>query len=327
MVNINTPAQLNVLERSHAVQWIAGPAASGKTWVLEQKVLNLAQKMAGGKILVLCYNRPLFVYFQMQFRSHPDKIDVMTYNSFVNIDDHLLCYQHIFVDEGQDIVERNWFENLKHFLQSNDDRRHHLWVMYDPNQHVQPIGGNPPPDIQQKVNDAYQLEYVLRSTRNIFEMSKKYYSAIDGTQIKHHGPVGFNIVWDDSLQQEGDMAVVKHVERLKKKKIQMKDICILVENVVKRNALVTLVERKIACQNAEQHINNANQAVIVESIRRFKGLESKIVILFDPPYEQANPRIRVRELLYTAVSRCFCLLIIITTEEGKEALMSENGYM
>ncbi len=60
----------------------------------------------------------------------------------------------------------------------------------------------------------------------------------------------------------------------------------------------------------------------MESIRRFKGLESKLVILYNPPFEDKSGN---RELLYTAVSRCVCYLIVITTKDGCKALKSNQG--
>ena len=338
-MNFSTPDQLNVMMASRPVQWITGPAGSGKTWLLEQKVVGLARNMKGGKILVLCFNRPLSQYLQKQFwsalgqQTNPNHsvIDVFTYSSFLSMCKRysLLCYQHIFVDEGQDLADGNWFEEIKLFLQSNDGNPHYLWVMFDPNQHVRPTEGNLHPSIQQEVSNAHQLRFVVRNPKNIFEMSKKYYSAIDGVEPGHNGPVGLNIVWDNSLRRGGTMLVVNHVRSLHEKQVQMKDICVLSEDVSKRDTLTAeLCSQGIPCQDAEQHIQTESQAVIVESIRRFKGLESKVVILFDPPNLQTprNMYIHVKELLYTAVSRCFCLLVIISNEEGCEALQSELGY-
>ena len=67
--------------------------------------------------------------------------------------------------------------------------------------------------------------------------------------------------------------------------------------------------------------------VVVESIRRFKGLESKVVVLYNPPFFQdINWSVKkVKKLLYTAVSRCFCYLVVITTKHGCNALRSEEG--
>ena len=78
-------------------------------------------------------------------------------------------------------------------------------------------------------------------------------------------------------------------------------------------------------QNAEELYSEAtsnNNKVVVKSIRRFKGLESKVVILYDPPY---GVETKTRELLYTAISRCLCYLVVISTKQGCESLQSKAG--
>ena len=74
-------------------------------------------------------------------------------------------------------------------------------------------------------------------------------------------------------------------------------------------------------------MNAAENKVAVESIRRFKGLESKVVVLYNPPFFQNKNWVvkKVKELLYTSVSRCCCYLIVITTEHGCNTLKSEEG--
>ena len=334
--------------RSHATQWITGPAGSGKTWLLIKKVIELAQKMKDGKMLVLCSSSPLCKHLQKQFwlelkqpiNDEHSFIHVCTHSDFLRMHRYHVsppCYQHIFVDEGQDLPNlfpnENWFESIKPFLQGNDGKRHYLWVMYDSNQHLGPSEGNLPPSIQQEVANSYQLRTVLRNGKNISEMVEKYYSANDEIKLGHKGLVGLNITWDNSLsdeQQHGGMVVVKHVKRLTKENVQLKDICVLSEDETKRERIAeALHEQSILNQNAMEHIMSESQAVIVESIEQFKGLESKVVILFDPPFFPTEERsnLLVKKLLYTAVSRCTCYLIVVSTSGGCEALKSKLGYL
>ena len=97
----------------------------------------------------------------------------------------------------------------------------------------------------------------------------------------------------------------------------MKDICVLSEDVPKRDLLTAeLCKQGIACQDAEEHIQTESQAVIVESIRRFKGLESKVVIMFYPL--NTNTPGQLNGLLYSAISRCSCYLLILRTKIGHQ---------
>ena len=112
--------------------------------------------------------------------------------------------------------------------------------------------------------------------------------------------------------------------------MQSKDICVLVENTFTRDGLTSELKRLgVDCQDAER-LNEANDdKVVVESIWRFKGLEAKVVVLYNPRFfvdKEWNVS-NVKELLYTAVSRCFCYLIVVTTEEGYKALKSNDGIV
>ena len=378
VINLMTREQLKILLTSRPKQWIVGPAGSGKTWLLQEKVLELAHRSLirdentdGNKILVLCYNRPLHQHLKNQFRSRLEAplqgedvasvIDVMTYSKFLS--DHLDIdvqlsdfkkkslisqkytqlqasavpksrYRHIFVDEGQDLYSPKWPELLQLFLQKDedeDDEPHFLWVMYDSNQHIQPSAENFQ-CFQQYLKNSSQLPNVLRNTENIFDMSKKYYSSVMPSMCPElrlgHNIVGHNVVLDDSLPEllkleKGAQLVADHVRRFESQNVQMRDICILTTEKTTRNRLTKELDgRKIPCQNAEQHILTEVPAVIVESIRRFKGLESKVVILFDPLNAKSSLNQQSIGLLYSAISRCCCYLLILSTKIGCQLLQS-----
>ena len=52
-------------------------------------------------------------------------------------------------------------------------------------------------------------------------------------------------------------------------------------------------------------------------------MQSKVVILYNPPFAEAE--MKTRELLYTAFLRCYCYLIVISTARGCHALQSLAG--
>ena len=140
----------------------------------------------------------------------------------------------------------------------------------------------------------------------------------------YHGEDGLNINWDDSLKSgaaSGEQAIVKHLESLTKNGVQSRGICILLRDANKQTLDLNL---GVEIQNAEElWANPENNKVVVDSIRRFKGLQSKVVILYDPPFDEAE--MKTRELLYTAFSRCYCYLIVVSTARGCHALQSLAG--
>ena len=362
-------------DNSSAQKWIVGPAGSGKTCVIVEKVIQLAKKILlhslNEKILVVCDNKPLSVMLRKSFEGAltdllqgeelSSVVDVKTFDKLLrdiigssfNLNDgdknvmtalyslhqctfserSSTSYEHIFVDEGQDLYSDKWPALLKKLHRSsegpadNDLEPRYLWVCYDSNQHLHLSKEQLSPLLRENLRGSTRLYQVVRNTKKIFSQFVKYFEPAVQPLKKvgvYHGEGGLNITWDDSLQggaTSGAQAIVKHLEYLTQNGVQSKDICILL-----RDTEQTLdLNRGVEIQNAEElWTNPENNKVVVESIRRFKGLQSKVVILYDPPF--VEDRTNTRELLYTAFSRCYCYLIVISTAHGCQALQSSAGF-
>ena len=246
-------------------------------------------------------------------------------------------YDHILVDEGQDLYGEKWPELLRHMHKnsylSDDDllaKAGHFWVMFDMNQYLYFAKEQAYSSLQYLRNSAL-LDKVFRNTKNVFEQSKKYFS--DDTLITlGHAVSGLQIHWEASLfstsvdDQSGAQCIVQCIGNLRAHNVNPRDICILVETQRKRNELWNVIESiGVQSQTGDDLVEKSVNYVVLESIRRFKGMESKVVILYNPPYEADQVNNRTRQLLYTAVSRCSCLLVVISTEEGCQALQSNVG--
>ena len=385
VLELRTIEQLSVSLNSVPEQWITGPAGSGKTWLLMEKVVMLAQKalLQGNreKILVACYNRPLSKMFEKEFEDRlinllesgelEDVVEVKTFESLLSditgsrtadsdqekekrvaqalevVEQGSVFtqrYDHVFVDECQDLYGDRWPTLFKRLQKDDDDddddddysfgQPKHIWFLYDTNQYVG-LSEEQYKHHKKSIRKGATLTKVYRSTGNIFDQSKKYFRAYNSNAepitLAHHvrGP---EITWDNSLVGKVvDVAcIVKHIKKLCRDKVDAKDICILTQNVDIRDGISSeLKEMEIETQNAEDLYgwNLSANKVVVESIRRFKGLESKVVVLYNPQFFQESdwPVKKVKELLYTAMSRCFCYLIVITTKPGCNALKSEEG--
>ena len=383
VLELRTIEQLSVSLNSVPEQWITGPAGSGKTWLLMEKVVMLAQKalLHGNreKILVACYNRPLSKMFEKEFEERlinplesgelEDVVEVKTFERLLSDiigsrtgdsdqekEKHVAQalevveqgyvytqrYDHVFVDECQDLYGDKWPTLFKKLQKDDDDddddysfgQPKHIWFLYDTNQYVG-LSEEQYKHHKKSIRKGATLTKVYRSTGSIFDQSKKYFRAnnsnAESITLAHHvrGP---EITWDNSLVEKVvDVAcIVKHIKKLCRDKVDAKDICILTKDVPIRDCISSkLKEMGIETQNAEDLYgqNSSVNKVVVESIRRFKGLESKVVVLYNPQFLQKSdwPVKKVKELLYTAMSRCFCYLIVITTKSGCNALKSEEG--
>ena len=324
------------------------------------------------KILVVCDNKPLSVMLRKSFEGAltdllqgeelSSVVDVKTFDKLLrdiigssfNLNDgdknvmtalyslhqctfserSSTSYEHIFVDEGQDLYSDKWPALLKKLHRSsegpadNDLEPRYLWVCYDSNQHLHLSKEQLSPLLRENLRGSTRLYQVVRNTKKIFSQFVKYFEPTV-QPLKpvgvYHGEDGLNINWDDSLKSgaaSGEQAIVKHLESLTKNGVQSRGICILLRDANKQTLDLNL---GVEIQNAEElWTNPENNKVVVESIRRFKGLQSKVVILYDPPF--VEDRTNTRELLYTAFSRCYCYLIVISTAHGCQALQSSAGF-
>ena len=267
--------------------------------------------------------------------------------------DDVFMYDHILVDEGQDLYGTKWPTLLKHIHKGSkgsaqEARPGFFWVMYDVNQHLY-LGKKSPRSHFDGIQNNAELNVVFRNTDNIFKQSKKYFKSLmsNGSPITlGHEVTGLPIEWDDSLAScsvipegtrlvarleetipQGARLVVNWIEKLEKEKVHPKDICVLVQNQEKQRLLRNEIERIGGnSQTADDLLENSRNCAVVESIQRFKGLESKVVILFNPPF-QGDSQFCTKELLYAAVSRCSCFLVVISTKEGCIALKSDVGII
>ena len=367
--------------------WIRGPAGSGKTYLLIEKVSALANdillRKAKEKILVVCFNavlrkaleKTITILVADKIGKDTDVSSVLHFKTFSKLVTDVAnwrhelktksdkesavrqaleeCvqkngsrfrgfYDHIFVDEGQDFYGSNWPELLekmhKSSVQSQEDDLYQMcgffWVMYDLNQHLY-FSKELHKSHFSHVKGSAVLNKVFRNTEHVFKQSKKYFKPMmprDPPITLAHKESGLEIIWDDSLmsrtgeEMKGAESVAGWLKKLVQKgKVQAKDICILVETKAKQKLLRdALFTQEVDSQTGDGLVEGLNNCVVVDSIRRFKGMESKVVILYNPPF-QDDPLSNTKELLYTAFSRCSCLLIVMSTKDGCRALKSAVG--
>lgn len=78
---------------------------------------------------------------------------------------------------------------------------------------------------------------------------------------------------------KGASTIIPHLKDLCGEHVQERDICILVETVPKRKSFrQALSKYSVETQTADNLVEKNDNKIVVESIRCFKGLESKVVI-------------------------------------------------
>jgi superfamily I DNA and RNA helicase len=219
-------------------------------------------------------------------------------------------YQAIVVDEGQDFGDEYWLP-IEFLLEDVEDTP--LYLFFDPNQAVYRNASTFP------IQDApFMLTENCRNTRNIHSVAYKFY---DGDEVDPPDVEGVptQILEAEGIDQQARKIRNKVSELLSKEQLSAQDVVILV-----------LGDKKTDYYKALQKAGNPTGAtwsfealwkaktVLVDTAKRFKGLESGVVLLWG--IEQVTPK-RDKEILYVALSRARSRLFLVGTNDAVKAIV------
>jgi hypothetical protein len=334
-----TQQQFHILRAIECIKraGISGGAGTGKTVLAMEEARRCAE--SGLRTLFTCYNKPLAKEIRRR-TSGIKMLDVLSFHElcfrfsemaglfppknvaekelFEIIYPELLVqsfellphqrYDAIIADEGQD-MRQLWWIALDSVL--NPQGSQILRIFYDSNQKVYGAMVNLPSDVQLV---PIRLTLNLRNTRRIYEVVQRFYK---GHVVEAVGPEGVPVEWiaaDDvpSVRQQ----VVKRISTLSgREEVKLNNIAVLVENENIKKALAP--DGRLGKHNVMPCEKSSSDAVILDTIRRFKGLESQVVMLFVSGSLPLDD-----ELLYVATSRARTHLVIIGRPEHIYAIKS-----
>ena len=323
---------LNAIIDNNSHVAIKGPAGSGKTVLAVEAARQAAEK--GEKVLFLCYNQNLSRFLSDLLSDNPlievyslfglfAKIninlkDVGTSNLTPsdaapiiadimndNFDKFDTSFDVLIIDEAQDYSSLFWptfdllTENKKWFL------------FYDTKQAITHSDWNLP-ELSKQSWTTFPLTKYLRSTKEISQQVLKVYddeynaSAISGLepqyiQLKNKG-------WEEGLA-----ALVQILTGLfETEKYHASQVQILIPH----SRYLEEVEQTSYKPNLKI---GAIKEIQIESIHKFKGLESEVVVMILPSIEslESETTTDIRSLIYVGMSRATSLLILIGDQEVK----------
>ena len=324
---------LNAIIDNNSHVAIKGPAGSGKTVLAVEAARQAAEK--GEKVLFLCYNQNLSRFLSDLLSNNPlievyslfglfAKIninlkDVGTSNLTPsnaapiiadimndNFDKFDTSFDVLIIDEAQDYSSLFWptfdllTENKKWFL------------FYDTRQAITHSDWNLP-ELSKQSWTTFPLTKYLRSTKEISQQVLKVYddeynaSAISGLepqymQLKNKG-------WEEGLA-----ALVQIITGLfETEKYHASQVQILIPH----SRYLEEVEQASYKPNLKI---GAIKEIKIESIHKFKGLESEVVVMILPSIEslESETTTDIRSLIYVGMSRATSLLILIGDQEVKD---------
>lgn len=346
-----TKDQVKTLDmlRKHRRVAISGGAGTGKTVLAVEKAKRLANE--GFKTLLTCYNRQLsdslaiicedienldvmgfhqLCYYRIRYvqetlgrdllreaeSMYPaaNKMDIyypvaLSYSIDV-MQEHR--YDAIVCDEGQDFKEEYW---LPIELLLSDYENSPLYVFYDDNQNLYSKISSFP--IQ---SPPVSLTTNCRNTQQIHNISYQYYQ---GERVSPPNNAGdeVRVIASPTIQQQAKKIHGEIVNLIANEYVSPGDITILViDNYNKKTYFDSLSNLPLPASASwlEEDIKSSNN-VLLETVHRFKGLESQIVFLWG-----FGDNLDKNELLYVGLSRAKSLLYLVGSDEDCQEISKSN---
>jgi len=225
-----------------------------------------------------------------------DTFDILMPDALINsYDISSIKYDVIIVDEGQDFKNEYWFaiEMLKDL---NDETK--LYIFQDGNQAIYTSNNELPIDCEPLF-----LFDNCRNTKSIHNSAYQYYQGteIEAPEIEGE-PIQF--ITKESLEQQAKSIDKIASQLINNDGIEPKDIAVIIMGNY-HDAELVLKSTKHNDLWAYKAFSPETK-VLVETAKRFKGLEAKIIILWI-----TGPEVMDEKLLYVSISRARFRLWVI----------------
>ncbi len=323
-------ALLNYLdEQNDAI--INGLAGTGKTVLAIEKAKRHSEK--GEKVLFLCYNAFLKQHLQDTYKIEnvsyytidglackicsTEKADYEQFSMLLleMLEEGTFPYQHIIIDEGQDfgkneIEEVEIIELLKNNVVDDDNRKGSFYIFYDKNQMVQ---AEHMPKYFSEADCKLTLYRNCRNTQNIAKTSLRLLGT-DKRPKLFNNLVGNN---PEMLFKKEKKHSIEALDKLIDKYIHegYNDITILSCKTEEKSFVSEMCRGGKYCSDKGK--------VSFTTCRKFKGLESEVVILID--IDKSSFDNFGDQIMYVGSSRAkFELSCIINMDDGECKDILEN---
>jgi len=298
---------------------IQGTAGTGKTLIAVEQAKRLAD--TGREVLFLCFNHFLYKYLSKNceyenvqyFNLHTlaskfsGKYEIKE-EEIIDVLQEIknkLYFQDIIIDEAQDFNS----EVIHFFSQLSDEKDGKFYVFYDKNQLI--YQSKNPEWIEKS-----ECKLVLtKNCRNTFQIAITANNIIGiNTKISENGIQGdMPTIKFIKTEQEAIINIENLIKEYKNKGYEKKEITIL----------TTTTETKSILRNTEYIGENKivpeidNENIVFTTSKKFKGLESNVIILIDLNKETFIDNEKTRNF-YVGASRAKQKLDIIVVASDEE---------
>ncbi len=326
---------------------VAGTAGSGKTMLAMAKAHDFAERYPNKKVLLVCYNRLLADHLRTMVRPEATgRIAVYNYHwlcsdwcrkpearqrgirydpppestpqarafwrdAAPDLLDRALAavpdrFGAIIVNEAQDFWP-NWWLSLELLNERGEEGP--IYVFYDPDQNVNRRGDIVLPGKAVR----YQLPVNCRNTREIAATCAHILGMNQRLRTREDSPQGepprLEIATD--VQQQKALCGRELDRWIRRGRLGLNQVAILAPRRAQSSIadVTSLRDIPLTEDLAEWR---SGKAVLVETIKRFKGMEADAVLLIDIPIPVADSSFTLADL-YVACSRAKHLVTILAT--------------
>lgn len=338
-----TQDQLRVLDvlRSQRRVSISGGAGTGKSVLAVEKAKRLASD--GFNTLLTCYNRQLadhlsdvcgdveyldvmsfhqLCYLRVKMAGEQSARDVLeeakqTYPGMdlfdvqypaaltYSLDIIPSQYDAIVCDEGQDFREEYW---LPIEMLLTDYEASPLYIFFDDNQNVYSRASTFPIK-----SEPFLLVTNCRNTNQIHDAAYKYY---EGEPVSPPGIAGeeVHIIEASGREAQASKIYSKIVDLIAKEKVSASDITVLVADGLRKKEYYDELHGRPLPKPNTWIAEGARRdgAVLLDTVKRFKGLESAIIFLWGLDGLDIE---RDQELLYVGLSRAKSVVYVVSASD------------
>jgi len=307
---------------------IQGVAGTGKTLIAKEAARRFAS--AGRKVLVLCFNRFLFIYLQKTFPN--ENVDYSNIHTFIakrrpgmdissaekrsselqKIDRDSLEYDDIIIDEAQDFLN----DEIIYFKEYVERKEGHFFAFYDKNQLL----------TTKKVPDwilKSECKLLLtKNCRNTYEIALSAYNVIDISLDKKI----MMVKGEPTTISFVNGATVPCMARLLRQMTddqhgyEFSDIVIL-SLKAEKNSIMKDINRIGGIPITRE---KTNSSVLFTTASKFKGLESRVIIITDID-EDSFLREESKRMFYVACSRATQRLALFINGDDSKILSIANA--
>lgn len=337
---------LNYLDEQRSAI-INGAAGTGKTFIACEKARRHSKDEE--KVLFLCYNKKLRNKLYEIYKNDEDManvdfytIDKLSYDYCKEINYKKLAekignmydefpYQHVIIDEGQDFGlkfnDDNSYDNticnvidaLKNTVLLDETKNNSFYLFYDKNQMIQ--CKSIPPYIQD-ADCKLTLYTNCRNTANIAKTSFKLINKknkVLKNNIDSKKPIMYN-----SLSKEQQIKDIESIlqEYIDKEKVKEEQITILTVKTIKNkkkylDSILSDSPNLKEIDKDEYSYCYKGKRFEFTTCRKFKGLESNIVILIDVTAESFSSEMN-QSIIYVGATRAKNRLFVVSNIKDDE---------